>query len=76
MDDPLEDLFLESPEGHPPRMNRRWHDFYTSDPCLGFPCGTNELISEFNNDFFWLLAPLFVFLSLSYDLSLIIDIYP
>jgi hypothetical protein len=30
MDDPLRDLSLESLEGHPPRMNRRWHDFYTS----------------------------------------------
>jgi hypothetical protein len=41
MDDPSEDLSLESPEGHPPQMNRRWQGFYTSDHCLEFPCGIN-----------------------------------
>jgi hypothetical protein len=39
--------------------------------CPRFPCGTNKLFSGFSSDFSWLVDPLFLPFSLSYDLLLI-----
>jgi hypothetical protein len=39
--------------------------------CSGFLCGTNKLFPGFSNDFSWLVDPLFLPFSLSYDLLLI-----
>jgi hypothetical protein len=41
-----------------------------------FFCGINKLAPEFSSDFFWSVASLLPLFPLSYDLSLIIDIYP
>jgi hypothetical protein len=40
----------------------------------GFPCGTNRIAPEFNNDLFWLVVPTItcLYLSLSHDLSSIV----
>jgi hypothetical protein len=67
MDDTSRDLFLspESLECHLPQM----------DNIPNFFCGANKLVPEFSSDFFWLVVHLLPFFPLSYNLSVIIDIY-
>jgi hypothetical protein len=78
MDDTSRDLFLspESLECHPPRMDSRWWGIYTLTSYLEFPCGTNTIAPGTQQRPLLAGGPPFLpFLSLSYDLSLIINIY-
>jgi hypothetical protein len=54
IDDTLKDLSLspESLECHPSRIDRGWWGIYIVTFYSEFPCRTNKLIPEFNNNFF------------------------